>query len=268
MKKFLSLLGALALLVSCSTTDNDNDSDNGNKITLPKKVQYTNPDHPEKNSTSVITYNGKKIVSVTNEEERTDYIYEGNVIVKTITYDITYNRNEKKSEKSYTYTDGKLSSSISVSNFTSEYPSGEYQTRSVYTYDADGTIKKESYSTNATTGEEQQNDLYQILTYQNGNLIKVVEKSISSNYLRTSDYEYDANDSPYKYVLGLNLLLDEEFYSNNLIKHTYSVSGRNAAPTGPFIYTIEYEYNESGYPTKQTYHNQDGTIGDVNEYFY
>ncbi|MBP1223568.1 hypothetical protein [Flavobacterium sp. 1355] len=269
MKKFLSLLGALALLVSCSTTDNDNDSDNGNKITLPKKVQNTNPDHPEENSTSVITYNGKKIVSVTeNEEERTDYIYEGNLVVKTITYDITYNRNDKKSEKSYTYTDGKLSSSISVNNFTSEYPFGEHQTRSVYSYNADGTIKKETYSTNATTGEEQKNDLYEILTYQNGNLIKVVEKSISSDRVRTSDYEYDGKDSPYKYILGLNLLLDEEFDTNNLIKHTYSVSGTDSEETGPFIYSIEYEYNESGYPVKQTYHNQDGTVGAINEYFY
>jgi len=268
MKKFLSLLGALALLVSCSTTDNDNDSDNGNKITLPKKVQYTNSDHPEKNSTSVITYNGKKIVSVTEEEERTDYIYEGNVIVKTITYDITYNRNDKKSEKSYTYTDGKLSSSISVSNFTSEYPFGEYQSRSVYIYNADGTIKKESYSTDKTTGVESKASGEVLLTFANGNLSTEVT---TANNIVSNIYDYDTKNNAFKNVSGFSSLLDQEINSsiNNIKTKTLWIANLDVKLGNlSTLSTSEYDYNTNDYPNKKTSYKEDGTVMEIIEYTY
>ena len=268
MKKIIYLFSMLTfILTSCSS--NDDDSGSATDLILPKTIKFSYPEYPEENTTSVITYNGNKIVRVVDEEMQTDYIYDGNLIVKEIVYDISDGKNDKTSEKSYSYTNGKLTATSYVRKFTSEYPFGEYRGRSVYTHQNDGTIKKESYSTNANTGEEINNNYTETLFFQNGNLIKLVaiDNNSSLSSTRTSIYEFDSKNNPFKNVLGYSLLLDEEYCNaNNLIKHTYSYS---ESESKVYINETVYEYNANGYPTKQTYYQQDGvTVGEIQEYTY
>ncbi|RZJ49451.1 MAG: hypothetical protein EOO44_18230 [Flavobacterium sp.] len=193
MKNFLCLFVALAIILGSCSHDDSNEPDNGNNVTLPKKIQYTNPDYPDRNFTSAIKYVGNRIVSFTTEKTRTDYTYQGNLIVKITTYDIRYNKNDKLVEDSYSYTGGKLSSWTSAENFTSEYPFGEYRSKSVYTYNADDTITKEKYQINTTTGEETKSNYFDVFTYKNGNLITLVSTDTNSlpYSVNTSIYEYD-----------------------------------------------------------------------------
>ena len=252
------------ILTSCSS--NDDDSGSATDLILPKIVEISYPEHSEKNKTLLITYNGNKIVSAKNEETRTVFTYDGNVIVKEIQYDLI---GDKIMETSYSYTGGKLTSLLYARNFTSEYPFGEYKGRYVYTYNIDGTIKKETYSINATTGIETNNDYTETFIFQNGNLIKLIAVDAMTSIVstRTSIYEFDSKNNPFKNVLGYNLLLDQGYSNaNNLIKHTYSYS--EAESTVSINETV-YEYDAKGYPTKQTYYQEDGvTVGEIREYTY
>ncbi|KFF18811.1 hypothetical protein [Flavobacterium hydatis] len=274
MKKFLCLFGAMALtLASCSSDDNNDDAVNSVDVILPKMVKYTDIDYPAENSSKTIIYNGNKLVSVSNEGLRADYTYEGNFIVKEITYNIVNGKDSKRYEISYKYSDGKLASTSAIENFTAEFPYGQYNRRYVYTHSVDGTVTKESYSTNSQTGIEEKSNYSELLTFVNGNLVKMVETDISpsGNYVRTSIYEYDTKNSPLKNVLGFNLLLDEDLSSaNNLVKHTYSsVYGTDSQISGPYTYITSYEYNADGYPTKVVLYKQGGTsVNEINEYTY
>lgn len=265
MKKTLCLLGALILTItSCSS--NDNDSGTTETAILPKTVKFSKPDYPLENTTSTITYDGNKIVSAIDQETKTIFTYEGNVIVKMIEYDVT--NGDKEEEESYSYTNGKLTSTLYARNFTSKYPFGQYKGRYTYTYNLDGTVKKETYNVNAETGVESKIDYLEVYTFQNGNLVKLVATDQPSGLssVRTSLYEYDAKNNPFRNVLGYNLLIDADNCSvNNLTKHSYSYSGDAASSS----YKTVYEYNDKGYPTKATLYKQDGvTVNEITEYTY
>ncbi|WP_026730474.1 hypothetical protein [Flavobacterium denitrificans] len=264
MKKILFLFGALALIItSCSS--NDDDSGKNEVVILPKTIKFSEPDYPLENTTSIITYDGNKIVSSIDEETKTIFTYEGNVIVKSIEYEIT---GDKREEQSFSYTNGKLTSTLYARKFTSQYPFGQYKGRYVYTYNPDGTVKREVYSINPTTGIESKNDYLEVYTFQNGNLVKMVATDQPSGVssVRTSLYEYDIKNSPFKNVLGYNLLIDADNSSvNNLTKHTYTYSGDNSSYSRKTV----YEYNDKGYPTKETLYGQDGvTVDAIHEYTY
>ncbi|RXM43138.1 DUF2963 domain-containing protein [Flavobacterium sp. YO64] len=264
MKNTMCFFGALILTItSCSSNDNDSET-----AILPKTIKFSKPNYPSENTTSTITYSGNKLVSVTDEEDRTDFTYEGNVIVKAVTYDITAGKSDKKEEKSFLYTNGKLTSTLYARNFTSQYPFGQYKGRFVYSYNGDGTVTKESYSTNAQTGIESKNDYLEVYTFENGNLIKLVATDTGSGVssVRASLYEYDSKNNPFKNVLGFNLLIDEDDSNvNNLIKHTYSYTGSSMS----YFSKTTYEYNTNGYPVKITVYLQDGvTIDEIREYTY
>ena len=263
MKKFLCFFGAFSMtLISSCSDDNDNASEKKETSILPKTLKYTYPDNPDDSSITTFTYNGNKMVSAENEYTRTVFTYEGNVIVKKIQYDMS---GDKISEESYSYNGGKLASSLYARNFTAKYPFGEYKGRYAYVYNPNGTIKKEGYITNATTGVES-SSYYDILTFQNGNLVQLEAIDLVSTLstIYTKKYEYDVKNNPFKNVLGLSLLLEEDGVSlNNLVKNTSNYGSDSV------IYKATYEYNLDGYAAKKTEYSQGGTtVSRITEYTY
>ncbi len=240
------------MFTSCSSDDNDSSS----SVILPKTVKHTFTSYPEDNYTSTIVYNGNKIVSITDDDgSRQDFTYDGDVITKIIGYDIENGKDLKDNEVSYTYENGKLVTSSYAEVFSSEYPTGRYKGRNVYTHNSDGTVVKiESYSINTSTGVETKNNYSLVNTFENGNLVK-----ITSTY-QTDVFEYDSKNNPTKNILGLNLLLDEGYSVNNIIKHTSSQSTT--------VYKTEYVYDENGYPTKEIEYNNTGNVDQVTEFTY
>lgn len=100
-------------------------------------------------------------------------------------------------------------------------------------------------------------------------MVKEVQTSEGSSTVYTHVYEYDTKNNPFKNILGFNLLLEyEDTSTNNVIKHTSSVSG-SATPSTPLVYKKEYVYDANGYPTKATSYKADGTtVSEINEYTY
>lgn len=271
MKKLLYLFCASLLILTSCSKDDDSTTDPAISI-LPKTVIYTHPSYPSENSISTFVYNGNKIVSSKNEIGRTDYTYDGNVIVKATGYVIVSGKDVKSYEGLYTYLNNKLATYSYAEDFTAQFPEGQRRGRSVFTYNSDGTVKREPYITDTTTGIEYKGYYITVSTFMSGNLVKVVTTSEApgSNYVSTDVYEYDSKNNPLKNVLGFNLLLDdkERCSVNNIVKHTTSFVNGPGFP-GPYVYQTEYVYDTNGYPTKETVYQKDGvTIDGITEYIY
>ena len=123
MKKLLYLF-TTSLLVMTSCSSDDNSSDSVASI-LPKTVNYSNPYTTHNASSSTVVYNGNKIVSIKDATYRTDYTYNGDIIVKTTSYDTESGKDVKVSEKTYTYSNNKLATSSYAREFSTEHPSGK-----------------------------------------------------------------------------------------------------------------------------------------------
>lgn len=272
MRKILCLFSAfLLVLTSCSSSDDNNSSDSATLI-LPKTIKYTNPSSPADNSIQTLTYIGNKIINVKYGRVRVDYVYDADLIVKKTTYEVQSDKDIKAFEESYTYVDNKLTTSTFLDFLN---PSGQpFKKRSVYIYNADGTVKKESYSTNTATNIETKDTEISVNTYANMNLVKQVRTSLgSSPGYDSSDifvYEYDSKNNPLKNILGLNLLQDYfvTVSVNNAVKETHSfASGSTSSVLN--VYKTDYVYDVNGYPIKATHFKSDGTTIDyITEYTY
>ncbi|MFC4478451.1 hypothetical protein [Flavobacterium chungangensis] len=270
MKKNLFLFIALALTaISCSKDDNDKNDKNHSD--LPKTIQRTDLKAPVENKTSTFIYDGNKIVSITHKFSRSEFTYEGNHITKKVDYSVTGDQPTKYAETLYSYVNGKLEtvSYYYTSNTTSF-------SKYVYTYNDDGTIKKQLYSINTTTGVETKSPYSDLLTFANGNLTKLI--NVNGNGTSTKNYYYDLKNNPFKNIVGFSLLLDQgiisslgqDVYSsvNNIEKYTESivVTG-NLTPVSK-IYETKFEYNSNGFPTQKTTYNEDGTVKEIFDYTY
>ncbi|OAZ05336.1 hypothetical protein [Flavobacterium succinicans] len=229
MKKLLSLLGAtLLVLASCSTDDTN--SSNPTASILVKKMSTVNNG---KTYTQDFTYSGNKIVStVDSDGNKTAYTYTGDFITKIVDTD---NKGAVDYTIEFSYTNSKLTSKTT-------YESGaQYKYRTKYVHNTDGTISYEEFRTAVATGVEQEYGYIGKYTYKGGNLIKNEYLYYGSE--NTASYEYDTKNTPFKNVLGFNLLLEEDMTSNNIVKITYSKSKDVISNT--------YIYNADGFPTEQ-----------------
>ena len=262
MKKLLSLFFALALvLTSCSNDENSTPEDNS---VLPKTISYTYPDiFLGTNSISTNTYNGNKIISSVENDSKTVFTYDGNMIIKQEQFDIDELGNEtKNAEVEYKYENGKLKTRIFREDITTKYPDGQYIQKDVYTHSSN-LISYINYRVDKDTKAEVKNS-EGTLTYKDGNLVKEVQ--IAGTSTRTRTYEYDTKSNPLKNILGFDLLLNEisEFGRNNVTKTT-SISSDFPTPAN---YLTTYIYNDKGYPVKRTSLSGGGSVEYEVEYTY
>ncbi|MBS7252430.1 hypothetical protein [Flavobacterium branchiicola] len=264
MKKVLCLFSALALvLTSCSSDDNQEGS-----AILPKTIKYSSVAYPSENSTYVATYSGTKIVSMKDEAGRTDYTYDGNLVVKEINYDTESGKDIISDITTYKYTNGKLTESAFAEGFSTAFPNGEYKSKIVFMHNADGTVKRDRYNINGTT--ETKSIYSEVLTFANGNLVKSVQTDSETGSVFTAAYEYDNKNNPYKNIAGFNLLIDHSegegsIYSsvNNIVKYTASYSNETAN-----VYKSEIVYDANNFPSKITNFTKDGKAVESNDYTY
>jgi hypothetical protein len=240
MKKLLYLFSAsLLVLASCSKDDNTPDPATS---TLVKKVIYT--DINKSIYTSETTYNGNKIVSTLGSDgSKIVYTYTGEIITKV---EETDGKGALESTTEYTYTNGKLATSLE------KEVGADYNYKTVYTYNADGTVSFADVMINTKTGTTDDGGTVGKYTYSAGNLVKKVYSYYGKEY--SSTFEYDTKNNPSKNVTGFSLLLDNEDEAsvNNVVKRTSSSS----------ISTNTYKYDANGFPTEQqSFHNgiSDGT---------
>jgi hypothetical protein len=267
MKPFLLFLCAMTFaLTSCSNDENSSpeDSSSEDNSVLPKTISYTYPDvFLGTNTIATNTYNGNKIVSSIENDSKTIFTYDGNVIIKQEQFDIDeLGKETKNAEVDYRYENGKLKTRIFKEDINSAYPEGQYIQKNVYTHSSN-LISYISYRVDKDTKAEVKNS-EGTLTYRGGNLVK--EMQIAGSLTRTRTYEYDTKYNPLKNILGFDLLLNEisEFGKNNVVKTT-SISSDFATPAN---YITTYIYNDKGYPTKQTSLSGGGSVEYEIEYTY
>jgi hypothetical protein len=265
MKKILYAF-VLLNLVSVSCSESEKDSPTKENQFLPKTIKTTFPDFPQDNTTLTLTYDGNKILNVIDETTKTKFTYNGNLITKQEVYNIESQDIETiKTRIDYQYEDGKLKARITTSNFDSDHPNGGFIRKNVYTYKSDGVISYSQIDVNVQTNiETKRGDVN--LTYKSGNLIKMEEINIDSTIDNTVFvFEYDNMNNPLKHILGFNLILNEEYSINNVVKKI--VKGRFGSSEA--VYNSTYIYDTNGYPTKFISFTSDGkTLEYTSEYTY
>jgi hypothetical protein len=244
MKKLLYLLCVpLLILASCSSDDSTTPA----QPVLVKKIIET---RSTGSITSVITYNGSKIVNITVSginAGKTIFTYTGDLITKTEEFD---DKDVLNYTIDYTYSNNKLA------NFIEQGTGDAIKYKTVYIHNSDGTVSYQASNINTTTNVETLGTTGK-LTYVNGNLTKKEDFS-SSGSTSTTTFEYDSKNSPTKNITGLSLLLDrdETLSVNNIIKTTETSSYSSNT------YTSILTYNSANYVTEEKSANA------TTQYFY
>lgn len=247
MKIKLFFFSAFALLLSSCSSDENSPSQEIDS-TLPKTISYIYPSvYLGTNSKETLTYNGNKIVTIVREDSKTVFTYNGDVIIKEEVFDIENGKEIKNEEVSYSYENGKLKTRIFRESISAEYPDGYFIEKVVYTHNSNGTVSYINYDVENIKKTETKS-AEGTLTYKDGNLIKIEEKSGSSATILL--FEYDSKKNPLKNILGFNLLLNEidGFGNNNIVKTTKTTTEF----PNPSVYVTSYIYNDASYPTRHT----------------
>ncbi|AWG26057.1 hypothetical protein [Flavobacterium kingsejongi] len=239
MKKITLFLFAFAILYSCSS-DSDSEATPVNpepgtpvnlKLISTNIKSYYNNFDSEFNTT--YTYTNNQLSGVlynrvgsTTGGETAEYIYENSLLVKIISRSPNEsNLDDHTAIQTFTYSDGKIASSLEVDN------SGTFN--NVYAYNSEGrVINHKKYGSNGSVLSE--------LKYEynaDGNLSKRITIT-SSNTQSTEFNDYDTKKNPLL-ILFPKVYLNTSPYSKNNILSDGSI-------------TYEYEYNQYGYPAKVT----------------
>ncbi|WP_123955374.1 hypothetical protein [Flavobacterium cheongpyeongense] len=228
------------MLTSCSNDDNSD------IVLFPKQIVTTDIYNGIiQKRTTTITYLGDKIVKAVSDNGFVEsYTYTDNLITK----DEFTNTNGVKILTTYLYDSARKLTEVNISRTSSE----DVVTKSKVTFDhnIDGTITRNGFSKS-------------VLTYANGNLIKVVTILGAGSGGVFID-EYDNKKSPFSSVLGVNKLLDANLtlcaaVNNRTKRESYYVDIQyghiiSEVPINT-ITTINYlnKYNSDNYLTEQYY---------------
>lgn len=196
MKKFLCLLGALALsLNSCSSDDNSSDGGSSTNA-LPSKITLTTVENGKSGSLDyTFSYDGNKLKQISlSDASKYVYTYTGDLITK-----VEYFRSSiLVSTDVYAYENNKLVSKTSSQAFGSTI-----QNKLTFVYNANGTV-------NANLSQiedrvETKYDTTTLYTFANGNIVSTeyydgLKEKITNTF--------DDKKSPFVNITGLKLLLD------------------------------------------------------------
>lgn len=172
-----------------------------------------------------ITYLDNKIVQIVSGNYKQVFTYTGNLITKIEGFDGV----NKQHSQDFIYQSNKLMETIYY-EYTNNSISSKY--KETYNYITSSIVDVKNYEVNITTGIETYNNTEK-RTFLNGNITKLEggwENSVRS-------YEYDSNPSPFKNVLGFdmlvvsNLILVDYNYipasANNVIKEISTGNNNN-----------------------------------------
>ena len=252
MKKILCVFGALCMLLSSCSSDDDS------SLILIKKIVEINNDGD--NFTVNYTYDGNKISEEAAQEGdhnyKVTYSYDGNLITSMaessnghidVITTLTYNGNNLQT--------------ILVDEIDG---TKHYITKTYYTHNVDGSFAYKKVDVNQETKAET-NVRTGKLTYTDGNLVK--EENVNSSETSIIVYEYDTKNSPFKNVVGVDLLLDNSelgYSKHNKIKETTTSS----LSSSNLVYTSTFSYDGNDFPTEVKHFNKEGKTEGSTQYFY
>lgn len=246
MKKILCLFGALTLLLTSCSSD-DSSSESGDNVLLKKTIST---DSEGDKITTVYTYNGNKIVSMVDNSGDVGlyYTYTDDLITK-----IEFKLPNGTVEQINTYT---YDSNKRLSTFVRSEPIDKLGSKTVYTYNTDGTVSAKNYIGDEKTQTKFNGDSK--ITIVNGEVVK-----ITSDYSPNLSFTYDDKFNPMKNVLGMDKLAFEDSDASGVV---HNIVSEKDLDYNEVMATYIFTYNEANYPTKSV-ESEDGEIATV-EYFY
>lgn len=261
MKKLILLFSAVSLILNSCSSDADplpvytppvvgpinNVVDNGS---LLKRITYSDGSYDS------FTYSGQKLVSIINSDniENVYYTYNGNNISKAELKDGT-----GTVIMSIIYTYDSNNKLIQELEYDDSF-GGDIYTKSVFTYNADGTVKSTNYTGNASAQTTFAG--YDISYFDsNKNNTKFENFDSSNNLYVTETYEFDTKYCPFKNIVGFNRIYGVVHsvlgLNNNITKETITFAG-----SSPSSDNYSYIYNANNYPTSSN------DSGDVTTFTY
>ena len=240
MKKAIRflLISFLALAItSCSNEDNHQEK-------LLKRVIEVNQDGSS--STTNLTYNGDKIVSIISETKSETFTYTGNLITRISSLDIP---NQEVTVFDYIYANNKLTKVICSENYELNF-----------VHNSNGTVSYEK--TMLDTNNNEVLVYHGTLSFQGQNALEDerVLDNTATNVLSKEEvrFVYDAKRNPLHNIVGYSKLLDRfsTISANNAVSSTEIVSTTyldTAQGTSSALqFPRSYQYDHSGYPTEIT----------------
>ncbi|UKB84040.1 hypothetical protein LF887_24090 [Chryseobacterium sp. MEBOG06] len=263
MKKYYLLLPIL-FLASCSDSNDDNDSSNNNgnnNDNSPVLVTKMISD----GEVSTYTYNGSKIAQINNSTngEVTTFMYSGNLITQQITSGANTNY-----KTTYAY-DGNSRLSKKIYTETSLSSGGTSTVETNYSYITGNSVKI-SYVASFSGSSSSRTGTKNAILNTDGSLSSWTETAaVPANtggfHAATGTMKpivYDTKNAPFKNVTGFLKIIDtedENGSTHNIVSYNSILNYNNGAGSAEWtIFKSNYEYNASGYPTKnsRTYYNK------------
>ena len=263
MKKIILLFSVTwtIFLSSCSGSDDENTSTTD--ILLKKTIETYESGGNMITYTRDFTYNGNKLVNVVgiegNDREEERYTYTGDLITKmeSLTGSVV--------EDTEIYEYNANNQLIKVTATEAGYPS---VFRSVYVYNANGTVSVTNYTGTAT--DQGQQTSTSTISFINGDVSRVERTSTGSASTRI--YRYDDKNNPFKNITGLNKIIfalgDEPGIVHNMVER---INEEQSFPQNNSTTTIQYTYNSDNYPvtsSESRLRNGTTTNRGTTQYFY
>ncbi len=263
MKKITYFLSALTLLLNSCSHDIEPNMPPSDSSTNP-----TNPTNPTPSSvllkktisnetgtdiTSILTYNGNKIVSIVDNSPEVDlfFTYTGDNITK-----LEYKLNDGTIDQvdNYSYdTGGRIISMVSLQ------PNANWGNKETYSYNNDGTVSVNYYSGDliSQTNLDQTGKIY----FTNGEVSKIELFDDLGNPDDVIVYGYDNKINPLKNITGYSKL---NFCYSIADGINHNITSENSTANGLTSYTFVYESND--YPKLAT--ETHGGNSSTTQFFY
>ena len=192
-------------------------------------------------STTLLTYEGFKIVSIDKLDKSSEFYYTGDLITKIVESDKT---NQHQNILEYSYTDGRLVKILSSDNYFLNY-----------SHNADGSVSYDKWMKDSNN-----NDIkifHGILYFQSGNLVKdhrflddVGKDILAENIV---SFEYDSKNNALYQIQGFNKLLNySKIISLNNETNRSNISSikhivENQVISSINTYKRKHQYDSLGY---------------------
>ncbi len=246
MKKIIYFLSISFLLLQSCSSDSSNDS--ATSSVLCKTIKSTNASG--KIYREEYTYNGNKFSQVSfyknNAFDGKAIIYYKGDLISELN---NYNKDNSLSFTiTYTYNaSGKIISKLAIKSD----PNANDSSKTIYTYNQDGTITELIYSGNQTIQDGL--EVTTTFTLLDNHIIKQ-EVVNGSSPARTYTYKYDTKNGPFKNVVGFDWYYTGEHFSGGFKHNVIEDTGSN----------YNYTFNSADYPILRTSSQNEDTV----EYFY
>lgn len=239
MKRLNKIVLALTILVSLYSCTNETVSQN--QSVLLQKVIEVSTDGTS--STTLLNYNGNKIVSIDGVASLNKFTYTDDLITKIVEFD---KQSLNQNTLDYSYLEGKLLKVNSSNNYVINF-----------VYNTNGTVSYEK-----VTKDSRNNPIIVfngILYFKNKNVIKderiIYDTGVGVLTKNSSTLEYDYKNNPLKNIVGYSKLLDHfNSISTNNTTSSFEVSSveykEGQVTSSAHIDKMTYKYDGQDYPVE------------------